>query len=316
MRSAPASPRRRRPGAGGHGARPGRFLAQLDRPDGPARRPAGDPGARPARLRAVAPAVRPRLLDRRAGAGWSRAWSRWTAAGLSTCSATPSAARWPRPWRPTGPTWSRTLTLISPALPDLRPNRARTQVAVLATPVVGSLLSRRLNDLSPEQRVAGLLEIVYSDPSVVTSEQRALAEEEVRRRSELPYAVDALASSARALLQEFLRTGSGGLWRLAARVTAPTLVLYGRQDQLVVAQPRAEGQGVVPERDRRRGRQRARRADGAPRAGRAVRAAAPGVLGSGAWRTDCSPTSVCSRCWAGCAAWPDAPTRSASSAAG
>ena len=65
--------------------------------------------------------------------------------------------------------------------------------------------------------MAGLLEIVYSDPSVVTSEQRALAEEEVRRRSELPYAVDALASSARALLQEFLRTGSGGLWRLAAQ---------------------------------------------------------------------------------------------------
>jgi pimeloyl-ACP methyl ester carboxylesterase len=127
----------------------------------------------------------------------------------------------------------RTLTLISPALPDLRPNRARTQVAVLATPGLGSLLSRRLNDLSPEQRVAGLLEVVFSDPSAVTSEQRARAEEEVMRRSELPYAVDALASSARALLQEFLRTGSGGLWRLATRVTAPTLVLYGRQDQLV-----------------------------------------------------------------------------------
>jgi pimeloyl-ACP methyl ester carboxylesterase len=127
----------------------------------------------------------------------------------------------------------RTLTLISPALPDLRPNRARTQVAVLATPVLGTLLSRRLNDLSPEERVAGLLEIVYADPTAVTSERRALAEEEVRRRSEQPYAVDALASSARALLTEFLRTGKGGLWRLAARVTAPTLVVYARQDRLV-----------------------------------------------------------------------------------
>ena len=127
----------------------------------------------------------------------------------------------------------RTLTLISPALPDLRPNRARTEVAVLATPGVGTVLSRRLNDLSPEERVTGLLEIVYADPSVVTSEQRALAEEEVRRRSELPYAVDALASSARALLREYLRTGNRGMWRLAARVTAPTLVMYGRQDRLV-----------------------------------------------------------------------------------
>jgi pimeloyl-ACP methyl ester carboxylesterase len=127
----------------------------------------------------------------------------------------------------------RTLTLISPALPDLRPGRARIEVAVLATPGLGGLLSRRLATMSPEQRVAGLLELVYADPSVVTSAQRALAEAEVQRRSELPYAVDALASSARGLLTDFLRTGSAGLWRLATRVTAPTLILYGRQDRLV-----------------------------------------------------------------------------------
>ena len=127
----------------------------------------------------------------------------------------------------------RTLTLISPALPDLRPGRWRTEVALLATPIFGPLLSRRLMALSPEQRVAGLLELVYADPSAVTEQQRALAEAEVRRRAELPYAVDALASSARGLLQDFLRTGSGGLWRLATRVTAPTLVLYGRKDRLV-----------------------------------------------------------------------------------
>jgi pimeloyl-ACP methyl ester carboxylesterase len=127
----------------------------------------------------------------------------------------------------------RTLTLISPALPDLRPGRYRTQVALLATPGVGGLLSRRLAALSPEQRVAGLLQLVYADPSAVDEQRRALAVEEVGRRSRLPYATDALASSARGLMQEFLRTGSGSLWRLAAQVTAPTLLLYGRQDRLV-----------------------------------------------------------------------------------
>ena len=140
----------------------------------------------------------------------------------------------------------RTLTLISPALPDLRPGRARTEVALLATPGVGTLLSRHLSRLSPEQRVAGLLDLVYSDASGVTSAQRALAEAEVQRRSELPYAVDALASSARALLREFLRTGSGGLWRLASRVTAPTLVMYGRQDRLVSHQLAAKAKASFP----------------------------------------------------------------------
>jgi pimeloyl-ACP methyl ester carboxylesterase len=127
----------------------------------------------------------------------------------------------------------RTLTLISPALPDLRPGRSRTEVAVLATPGIGPLLSRRLAAMTPEQRVAGLLELVYADPSEVSAAQRAMAVAEVTRRSELPYATDALASSARGLLHEFFRTGSGGLWRLAGRVTARTLLLYGRQDRLV-----------------------------------------------------------------------------------
>ena len=141
----------------------------------------------------------------------------------------------------------RTLTLISPAMPDFRPGRARTEVAVLAAPGVGSLLSRRLTSMTPQERVAGLLEMVYADPSAVTSAQRALAEAEVSRRAELPYAVDALASSARALMREFLRTGKSGLWRLAARVTAPTLVLYGRQDKLVPYQVAAKAKACFPD---------------------------------------------------------------------
>ncbi len=141
----------------------------------------------------------------------------------------------------------RTLTLISPALPDFRPGRARTEVAVLAAPGVGSLLSRRLASMSPADRVSGLLEIVYADPSVVTSAQRAAAEAEVQRRAELPYAVDALASSARALMREFVRGGKSGLWRLAARVTAPTLVVYGRQDRLVPHQVAAKAKASFPD---------------------------------------------------------------------
>jgi pimeloyl-ACP methyl ester carboxylesterase len=140
----------------------------------------------------------------------------------------------------------RTLTLISPALPDLRPGRYRTQVAVLAAPGVGPVFSRRLAALSPEQRLVGLLQMVYADPSAVTDEERALAVAEVERRMELPYATDALASSARGLMREYVRTGSSGLWRLAGRVSARTLLLYGRQDRLVSHLVAAKAKAAFP----------------------------------------------------------------------
>jgi pimeloyl-ACP methyl ester carboxylesterase len=127
----------------------------------------------------------------------------------------------------------RSLTLISPALPDFRPGRYRAQLALLAVPGVGAAVSRRLADLTPEQRVRGVLELVYADPSAVTPEQLAMAEAEVARRSAQPHAADALAGSARGLIQAFLFVGSSSLWAQAARVTVPTLLLYGRQDRLV-----------------------------------------------------------------------------------
>jgi pimeloyl-ACP methyl ester carboxylesterase len=104
---------------------------------------------------------------------------------------------------------------------------------LLAVPGVGAAVSRRLADLTPEQRVRGVLELVYADPSAVTPEQLAMAEAEVARRSAQPHAADALAGSARGLIQAFLFVGSSSLWAQAARVTVPTLLLYGRQDRLV-----------------------------------------------------------------------------------
>ncbi len=127
----------------------------------------------------------------------------------------------------------RSLTLISPALPDFRPGRYRTQVAVLATPGVGAMLSRRLARMSPEERVRGLLELVYADPSTVTEHQLAIAVAEVERRAAQPHAVGALAASARGLLQAFMVPGAASLWSQASRVTVPTLLVYGRQDKLV-----------------------------------------------------------------------------------
>lgn len=127
----------------------------------------------------------------------------------------------------------RTLTLIAPALPDLRPGRWRTRAALLAVPGLGSLAARRLQDLTPEQRVEGLLDLVFADPAVVSPAARQLAVEEATRRAALPYSADALASSAKGLMRSWATRGPESLWAQARRVSAPTLVVYGGQDKLV-----------------------------------------------------------------------------------
>lgn len=127
----------------------------------------------------------------------------------------------------------RTLTLIAPALPDLRPGRWRTAVAAMALPGVGALVARRMQELTPEERVAGLLDLVFADPANVSPAARQLAVEEATRRAALPYASDALASSARGLMRSWATRGPDSLWAQARRVGAPTLVVYGGKDKLV-----------------------------------------------------------------------------------
>jgi pimeloyl-ACP methyl ester carboxylesterase len=141
----------------------------------------------------------------------------------------------------------RTLTLISPALPDLRPGRYRTQIAALAVPGVGRAVSRRLAAMPPEERVRNLLALVYADPSAVPAERLAAAAEEVERRSTLPHTVDALSASARGLLRAYLTTGRRSLWELAARVPAPTLLVYGRQDRLVSSAVAPKAKAAFPD---------------------------------------------------------------------
>jgi pimeloyl-ACP methyl ester carboxylesterase len=125
------------------------------------------------------------------------------------------------------------LVLVSPALPNFRPGKWRTQVALLSVPGLGQLLSRRLGDLSPEQRVKGLLNLVYADASGIPPERLAEAAVEVERRATLPYAVDAMSASARGLVNSYLFTGPGAPWAMAGRITVPTLLIYGGQDKLV-----------------------------------------------------------------------------------
>ncbi|MFB7025949.1 MULTISPECIES: alpha/beta fold hydrolase [unclassified Streptomyces] len=127
----------------------------------------------------------------------------------------------------------RTLTLVSPALPELRAQRTAWPTALLALPGVSSFFARLTRDWTAEQRVRGVMALCYGDPGRVTDEGFLHAVEEMERRLELPYFWDAMARSSRGIVDAYTLGGQHGLWRQAERVLAPTLLVYGARDRLV-----------------------------------------------------------------------------------
>jgi len=140
----------------------------------------------------------------------------------------------------------RTLTLISPALPDSRARLDLIRFPVLSLPRVGSRLLRKYEALPPQARVADVITTCYSDPARFPPARFATEVTELSRRDTLPYATAALIGSIRTLTAEFVRrTG----WRDASGITAPTLVIYGSHDRLV--DPRMAGRAARAFRDAR-----------------------------------------------------------------
>jgi pimeloyl-ACP methyl ester carboxylesterase len=127
----------------------------------------------------------------------------------------------------------RTLTLIAPALPDLRPRALPMRLSLLCAPALGPWLLTRAHRIPPEARISMVIRDIYADPSLVDEERRAADIREVSRRDGLDYADDVLLATTRGLVAEYVRRGPRSLWRDAVRVTAPTLVIYGSHDRLV-----------------------------------------------------------------------------------
>ncbi|MFE7935061.1 alpha/beta fold hydrolase [Streptomyces sp. NPDC057456] len=127
----------------------------------------------------------------------------------------------------------RTLTLVSPALPELRVQRTAVPTGLVGLPGVAALFTRFTREWTAEQRVRGVTALCYGDPGRVGPDAFRHAVEELERRLQLPYFWDALTRSTRGLLSAYTLGGQHGLWRQAERVLAPTLLVYGGRDQLV-----------------------------------------------------------------------------------
>jgi pimeloyl-ACP methyl ester carboxylesterase len=127
----------------------------------------------------------------------------------------------------------RTLTLIAPALPDLRPRLLPLRVTLLCVPRLGPWLLNRARQVPAEDRTAVAIRDLYADPSLVHPKRLAEEAAELVRREGLGYAGEVLLAAGRGLVAEYVRRGPRSLWRDAARVTAPTLAIYGSHDRLV-----------------------------------------------------------------------------------
>jgi pimeloyl-ACP methyl ester carboxylesterase len=146
----------------------------------------------------------------------------------------------------------RTLTLVSPVLPDLRIRREAFEFSLAGLPVLGTWVMRRATLMPPENRVADVVATCYYDAGAVHPERFALEVAELRRRDKLGYAAVALSRAARTIVAENLRPRRYSLWRAAARIPVPVLVMFGSDDRLVsprLAAPAArafrDGQVVV-----------------------------------------------------------------------
>lgn len=132
----------------------------------------------------------------------------------------------------------RTLTLISPAMPFLDPRRTAhgPMLPVLYLPGAERLVGWALRRYTPEQWIEQVLDACFGDPSRAHPQRQIEALAEARLRRTVEHYPRTYLGTLRGMVASFLRAylpGDNSLWRIAARVTAPTLVVVGALDKMI-----------------------------------------------------------------------------------
>jgi pimeloyl-ACP methyl ester carboxylesterase len=128
----------------------------------------------------------------------------------------------------------RSLTLISPAMPIIQPRQAHARMLpVLMVPNLRRQVERRVRAVPPEQLARGVLSFCFADTARIAPQRLAEAVEEAAHRQQVPWAADAYIQTLRGLAGSYFWPGQRSLWGLATRITAPTLVVWGRHDRVI-----------------------------------------------------------------------------------
>lgn len=132
----------------------------------------------------------------------------------------------------------RTLTLISPAVPDrklrLHALKSDWRMALLVVPILGMMALRKIGATPVESRVRATIALCFADPSRFSKQRFEEAVEEAAARAGWPWVERAMLMSTRGLVRsQFLKNRAG--WAAMRTITAPTLVVWGAHDRLVAA---------------------------------------------------------------------------------
>jgi pimeloyl-ACP methyl ester carboxylesterase len=130
----------------------------------------------------------------------------------------------------------RTLTLISPAMPDLRPDVRRLsdpRMALAMLPLVGRKARAGLASLTARDQIEQMLQLCFAEPARVSEARIALAVAELDERNSVPWAGKAVGTAATAIFRDWLVPASRSLWAVAQRVDMPTLVIWGAKDKVI-----------------------------------------------------------------------------------
>jgi pimeloyl-ACP methyl ester carboxylesterase len=128
----------------------------------------------------------------------------------------------------------RTLTLISPAVPDLRPKKGSDALLpLLLVPGVGHRAMARVERLPAERRVRSVIELCFAHPELVPPHRLAEAVEELEVRRGYSWSGEALLRSLRGLVRSYLTVGTRSPWHALSQIQAPTVVIWGQLDRLV-----------------------------------------------------------------------------------
>ncbi len=138
------------------------------------------------------------------------------------------AARWPE--------LVRTLTLVSPAVPDLRPNPGRLsepRYPLTFLPVLGPRVRRALARVPPARRAEQLRQLCFARPELVPTHRLTELADELAELGRNPWAGVALGETSLHMIRSWLASGARSPWRVLRRVRTPALVVWGAEDRLV-----------------------------------------------------------------------------------
>jgi pimeloyl-ACP methyl ester carboxylesterase len=138
------------------------------------------------------------------------------------------AARWPH--------LVRSLTVLAPAVPDLRLTTDRgadPRLGILLMPGTAAVAYQRLASIPPKARAMGMGQLCFGRPEAITDRDYVLATREHAWRGRLPWVHEATIGTLRGLMSWYLRGGPRVFRAAAGRVAVPTLVIWGTRDRLV-----------------------------------------------------------------------------------